>query len=48
MLVALHEADLKPDVITFADTGGEKPETLNHVEAMCVVLKSWGWPTINV
>ncbi|EQD58235.1 hypothetical protein B1A_10886, partial [mine drainage metagenome] len=48
MLVALHEADLKPDVITFADTGGEKPETLSHVEAMCVVLKSWGWPTINV
>ncbi|EQD60340.1 hypothetical protein B1B_07821, partial [mine drainage metagenome] len=48
MLVALHEADLKPDVITFADTGGEKPETLNHVEAMCAVLKSWGWPTINV
>ncbi|MBA6068089.1 hypothetical protein [Pseudomonas mosselii] len=48
MIVALHAADVRPDVITFADTGAEKPETLLHVEAMNRVLESWGWPVINV
>jgi 3'-phosphoadenosine 5'-phosphosulfate sulfotransferase (PAPS reductase)/FAD synthetase len=27
MLVALRAAGIRPDVITFADTGGERPET---------------------
>lgn len=48
MLVAMHEARIRPDVITFADTGGEKPETLRHVEAMNGVLAGWGWPAIDV
>lgn len=48
MLVALHEAELRPAVITFADTGGEKPETLAHVEAMNPILSAWGWPQIAV
>lgn len=48
MLVALHEAGIKPDVITFADTGGEKPETLAHIDAMNEVLAAWGWPHIDV
>ena len=48
MLVALREADLKPDVITFADTGGEKPETLTHIAATNQVLAGWGWPRIDV
>lgn len=48
MLVALHLAGIRPDVITFADTGGEKPETLAHVERINLVLASWGWPLISV
>lgn len=48
MLVALHEAELRPRVITFADTGGEKPETIAHIDAMNMVLTDWGWPTIDV
>jgi hypothetical protein len=46
MLIALHEAGVRPDVITFADTGGEKPETLRHVQEINVVLRKWGWPLV--
>ncbi|WP_221176734.1 hypothetical protein [Ralstonia pseudosolanacearum] len=48
MLVALHAAELRPDVITFADTGGEKPETIAHIDAMNEILRVWGWPAIDV
>ncbi len=48
MLVALRAAGLRPDVITFADTGGEKPETLLHIEKINKVLRSWGWPLVDV
>ncbi|EOA4333901.1 hypothetical protein ACH2GM_006205 [Pseudomonas aeruginosa] len=48
MLVALHAAGLRPDIITFADTGAEKPETLAHIEAMDSVLRAWGWPSVSV
>ncbi len=47
MLVALREAELRPDVITFADTGGEKPETIAHADRMNQVLRAWGWPEIS-
>lgn len=48
MLVALREAGIRPHVITFADTGGEKPETLAHVDAINEVLRTWDWPLIDV
>jgi len=48
MIVALHAAGLRPSIITFADTGGEKPETLAHIGAMNAVLDAWGWPLIDV
>jgi hypothetical protein len=48
MLVALRAAELRPDVITFADTGGEKPDTLAHADRMNQVLRSWGWPAIDL
>ncbi|WP_454912756.1 hypothetical protein [Variovorax gossypii] len=48
MLVALHEAGIKPHLITFADTGGEKPETLAHLDKINAVLRSWDWPLIDV
>ncbi|TWG89380.1 hypothetical protein L598_008500000070 [Mesorhizobium sp. J18] len=48
MLVALHKAGIRPHVITFADVGGEKPETLEHLDRMNTVLTDWSWPTIDV
>ena len=32
MLVGLHERGEKPDLILFADTGGERPDTYRHKE----------------
>ncbi|WP_224016688.1 hypothetical protein [Paraburkholderia tropica] len=48
MLVLLHAAVIRPHVITFADTGGEKPETIAHIERMNAILRTWGWPQIDV
>lgn len=48
MLVALRAADIRPDVITFADTGGEKPETIAHIDRINAILHAWGWPMIDV
>ena len=48
MIVALRAAGIRPDVITFADTGGEKPETIAHIERMNNVLREWGWPLIDI
>lgn len=46
MLVALRAAGVRPDAITFADTGGERPETLAHVVRINEVLRVWGWPEV--
>lgn len=48
MIVALRAAGIRPDIITFADTGGEKPETLRHIDAMNRVLATWDWPLVDV
>lgn len=48
MLVALHAAGLRPDVITFADTNGEKRATMVHLARMAEVLRRWHWPAIDV
>lgn len=57
LLVLLHERGIKPDLITFADTGGrgtamglgnEKPETYRHVQEMQEWLAARGWPAIHV
>jgi hypothetical protein len=34
MLIGLYERDIRPDLILFADTGGEKPETYAFLETM--------------
>ena len=47
MLLALRAAGLRPGAITFADTGGEKPETLSHIERMQAILRAWDWPPIE-
>ena len=47
LLVALKRANIRPDLITFADTGGEKPETYEHVRIMDAWLESVGFPTVT-
>lgn len=48
MIVALHEAGIRPDEITFADTGGEKKSTIEHLHRMNTILATWGWPKIQI
>lgn len=48
MLVLLHEQGIRPDAITFADTGGEKPETYATVELMQDWCAAVGFPAIQV
>lgn len=48
MLVALKLAELRPDIITFADLRAEKQPTLDHLDRMNQVLSEWGWSNIVV
>lgn len=47
MMVALRAADIRPALITFANTGGEKGATLLHIVRMNEVLKAWDWPEVT-
>ena len=46
MLVGLHERGESTDLILFADTGGERPETYKHVQEVSDWCKSVGFPEI--
>ena len=48
MLLAMHDQGIKPDLISFADTGAEKPETYDQVDKMNTWLASKGWPLVTV
>jgi len=48
LLVALKLADLRPDIITFANLLSEKPETIAHLDRMQSILAQWGWPPITI
>ena len=47
MLIALKRNGIVPDLIMFADTGGEKPETYDYVRALDDWLTSWGAPAVT-
>ena len=47
MLIALRDQGIRPDLITFADTGAEKPETYEQVQKMNVWLEAQGFPTVT-
>lgn len=47
LLVGLHELGLRPDLILFADTGGERPETYAYLDTMDAWLLSVGFPTLG-
>lgn len=46
MLVGLHERGERPDLILFADTGGERPETYRHRDTVSDWCESIGFPRI--
>lgn len=46
MLVGLHERGERPDLILFADTGGERPETYRHRDTVSDWCESVGFPRI--
>lgn len=46
MLIRLHREGIRPDAITFADTGGEKPETYRTLERMRDWCRAVGFPDI--
>ena len=47
MLVGLHERGERPDHILFADTGGEKPHTYDHLLTMQEWCAKVGFPQIQ-
>lgn len=48
MLVGMKERGIRPDYITFADTGGEKPHTYTHIFHMQFWLQKNDYPPITI
>ncbi len=48
LLIKLHRENIRPDVITFADVGAEKPETYETVRLMNDWCLSVGFPAITI
>ena len=48
MILGLYEANRPIDLILFADTGGERPETYAHIEKFSKWLISKGLPEITI
>ena len=48
LLVLLFELGIRPDLILFADTGGEKPETYAYIRVLNAWLARVGFPIITV
>ena len=47
LLVGLHDNAHRPDLILFADTGAEKPETYAFLDTFAVWLSSVGFPPVT-
>ncbi len=48
MLVEMQRRGIRPDLILFADTGGEKPETYAYLDVINGWLRSVGFPQVTV
>ena len=46
MMLGMHDRDVRPDLILFADTGGEKPETYQFLDALDSQFAEWDWPPL--
>lgn len=47
MLIGMHARGIRPDLIVFADTGGEKPETYAYLPLFGAWLAAHGMPSIT-
>jgi len=47
MLIELAHRGIRPDLILFADTGGEKPETYRYLPVMQSYLRRVGFPAVT-
>src|SRR5271168_730722 len=48
MLIEFANRGIHPDLILFADTGGEKPETYQYLKVIQPFLKRVGFPRVIV
>lgn len=48
MIVEMHNRGMRPDLILFADVGGERPETYAYIETFNTWLRSVGFPEVTV
>ena len=48
MLVEFVRRGIRPDLILFADTGGEKPETYQYLDVIRPYLAQHGFPDVVV
>ena len=48
MLVGLHQRGIRPDLILFADTGGEKPDTYLYAPIIRQWLRDVDFPQFEV
>ena len=48
MLVGLYRRGIRPDLISFADTGGEKPETYEYVNTLNQWLADVDFPPLLI
>ena len=48
MLVGMHKRGIRPDLILFADTGGEKPETYDYLPVIQRWLRKVGFPPVQI
>jgi hypothetical protein len=48
MLIGMVRRGVRPDLIAFADTGGERPETYQFIGEFSAWLEAKGFPTITV
>jgi hypothetical protein len=46
--VGLHQRKVRPDLVIFADTGGEKPETYQYLEIFSDYLESINFPPLTI
>ena len=47
IIAGLMQRNIRPQSILFADTGGERPETLDHVAKVSASTRSMGFPSIE-
>ena len=48
LLVELHNRGIRPDLIIFSDTGGEKPETYAYLDVINRWLARVGFPAVTI